>query len=57
MLTGRLPFTPARDDPMAVAMRHLEAEPPPMNDPDVPGAVEAVVMDALRKNKTPVVAG
>jgi hypothetical protein len=33
---------------MAVAMRHLEATPPPMGN-DVPEAVEAVVMNALRK--------
>jgi CheY-like chemotaxis protein len=48
MLTGRLPFAADQADPMAVAMRHLEAAPPPMGG-DVPEAVEAVVMNALRK--------
>ncbi|HUG52287.1 MAG TPA: protein kinase [Vicinamibacteria bacterium] len=48
MLTGRLPFAADQGDPMAVAMRHLEAAPPPMGG-DVPEAVEAVVMNALRK--------
>ena len=48
MLTGRLPFAADHADPMAVAMRHLEATPPPMGA-DVPEAVEAVVMNALRK--------
>ena len=35
MLTGRLPFAADQADPMAVAMRHLEAAPPPMGH-DVP---------------------
>ena len=48
MLTGRLPFAADQADPMAVAVRHLEATPPPMGN-DVPEAVEAVVMNALRK--------
>jgi CheY-like chemotaxis protein len=48
MLTGRLPFAADQSDPLAVAMRHLEAEPPPMGD-DVPDAVQEVVMNALRK--------
>jgi hypothetical protein len=48
MLTGRLPFAAAQADPMAGAMRHLEAAPPPMGG-DVPEAVEAGVMNALRK--------
>ena len=50
MLTGRLPFAADQADPMAVAMRHLEAEPPPMGAL-VPAAVEAVVMNALRKRR------
>ena len=49
MLTGRLPFAADPRDPMAVAMQHLEAAPPPMADPDVPAAVEEVVANALRK--------
>jgi CheY-like chemotaxis protein len=50
MLTGRLPFAPDHKDPVAVAMRHLEAAPPKMGG-DVPPPVEAVVMNALRKNR------
>jgi CheY-like chemotaxis protein len=50
MLTGRLPFAADPADPMAVAMRHLEAAPPAMGA-DVPPEVEAVVMNALRKNR------
>ena len=50
MLTGRLPFAADQSDPMAVAMRHLEAAPPPMGAL-VPAAVEAVVMNALRKRR------
>ena len=49
MLTGRLPFPADPSDPLAVAMLHLESAPPPMNAPDVPAAVEEVVMSALRK--------
>jgi DNA-binding response OmpR family regulator len=48
MLTGRLPFAADQADPMAVAVRHLEATPAPMGN-GVPEAVEAVVMSALRK--------
>jgi serine/threonine protein kinase len=48
MLTGRLPFAADQSDPMAVAIRHLEAAPAPMGG-DVPAAVEEVVMNALRK--------
>ena len=48
MLTGRLPFAADPQDPMAVAVQHLETAPPPM-DADVPAAVEEVVMNALRK--------
>jgi CheY-like chemotaxis protein len=48
MLTGRLPFAADQADPMAVAMRHLEAVPLPMGA-GVPAGVEAVVMNALRK--------
>jgi CheY-like chemotaxis protein len=51
MLTGRLPFAADPQDPMAVAIQHLEAPPPPMRARDVPGAVEEVVMNALRKTR------
>jgi CheY-like chemotaxis protein len=50
MLTGRLPFAADQADPMAVAMRHLEAAVPPMGH-GVPPAVEEVVMNALRKTR------
>jgi serine/threonine protein kinase len=49
MLTGRLPFAPDPKDAMSVAMQHLEADPPPMDEPDLPEAVEEVVRDAMRK--------
>ncbi len=49
MLTGRLPFPADPQDPLAVAMSHLEAPPPPMGEAAVPPAVEEVVMNALRK--------
>ncbi|MDD3411974.1 MAG: Stk1 family PASTA domain-containing Ser/Thr kinase [Eubacteriales bacterium] len=50
MLTGRVPFT--GDTPVAVAMQHINAAPPPITDfnPDVPPAVVAVVMKALEKS-------
>jgi CheY-like chemotaxis protein len=50
MLTGQLPFIGA--DPMAIAMQHMNAAPPPLRDhlPDLPAAVESVVMQALAKN-------
>jgi serine/threonine-protein kinase len=49
MLTGRLPFAADPRDPMAVAMQHLEAEAPPMDDPELPEAVGEVVRNAMRK--------
>jgi CheY-like chemotaxis protein len=49
MLAGRLPFAADPRDPMAVAMQHLEAEPPPMEEPELPPAVEEVVRNAMRK--------
>jgi len=51
MLTGRLPFAADPQDPVAVAMQHLEAAPPPMGDPELPAAVEEAVMNALRKTR------
>ena len=50
MLAGRPPFTGT--DPMAIAMQHITAPPPPLSEfvVDLPMAVEAVVMQALRKN-------
>lgn len=50
MLTGHVPFS--GDTPVAVAMQHIKAVPPPISDynPDVPPAVIAVVMKALEKS-------
>ena len=50
MLTGRVPFD--GDNPVAVAMQHLHATPPPIQSlaPDVPPAVVNVCMKALEKN-------
>lgn len=50
MLTGHVPFV--GDTPVAVAMQHIKATPPPILDfnPDVPPAVVAVVMKALEKS-------
>lgn len=50
MLTGHVPFS--GDTPVAVAMQHIKAVPPPIGDdnPDVPPAVIAVVMKALEKS-------
>ena len=49
MLTGRVPFD--GDNPVAVAMQHLHATPPPIQSlaPDVPPAVVNVCMKALEK--------
>ena len=50
MLTGRVPFD--GDNPVAVAMQHLHAEPTPILSlaPDVPPAVVRVCMKAMEKN-------
>ena len=50
MLTGHVPFT--GDTPVAVAMQHIKAVPPPISDynPDVPPAIVGVVMRALEKS-------
>jgi len=49
-LTGRPPFT--GDSPMSVAFQHVSAEAPVPSslNPDVPEALDAVVMKALRKD-------
>ncbi|WP_246835134.1 serine/threonine-protein kinase [Micromonospora sp. MH33] len=46
-LAGRPPF--AGDNPVAVALRRLEEEPPPLPD-DVPAAVRDLVASAMAKN-------
>ncbi len=50
MLTGRVPFV--GDTPVAVAMQHINAAPPPIAEinPNVAPAVIAVVMKALEKS-------
>jgi len=50
MLTGVLPFTGA--DPMAIAMQHMNATPPPLREwlPHLPAKVESLVMLALAKD-------
>ena len=50
MLTGRVPFD--GENPVAVAMQHLHAQPIPIQtfSPDVPPSVVAVCMRAMEKN-------
>jgi len=50
MLAGQPPFT--ADNPMAVMLKHINDAPPPPSEfnPDIPKAVEAVVMRALAKD-------
>ena len=48
-LAGRPPFL--GDNPVAVAMRHLEDDPPDLPD-DVPKQVQALVATAMAKNPT-----
>ena len=50
MLTGRVPFD--GDNPVAVAMQHLHAAPPPIQSiaPDVPASVIRICMKAMEKN-------
>jgi beta-lactam-binding protein with PASTA domain/tRNA A-37 threonylcarbamoyl transferase component Bud32 len=51
LLTGRPPFV--GDSPVSVAYQHVreDAAPPSTYDPDVPPAVDAVVMRALTKDR------
>ena len=50
MLTGRVPFD--GENPVAVAMQHLHADPAPIQSlaPDVPPSVVRVCMKAMEKN-------
>src|SRR5439155_817073 len=50
MLTGSVPFT--GDSPVEIAMKHLSATPRPLTDkrPDIPKALEMVVLRALAKD-------
>jgi serine/threonine protein kinase len=51
LLTGRPPFV--GDSPVSVAYQHVREEPQPPSsiDPDVPPAVDAIVMRALTKDR------
>jgi serine/threonine-protein kinase len=51
LLTGRPPFV--GDSPVSVAYQHVREEPLPLSalDPDVPAAVDAIVMRALTKDR------
>lgn len=50
MITGRPPFT--GDSPVAVAYKHVQEAPPPprSHNPDIPPALEAVVLKAMAKD-------
>ncbi|MGQ9482179.1 Stk1 family PASTA domain-containing Ser/Thr kinase [Chloroflexus sp.] len=50
MLTGRLPFT--GDNAVAVAMKHISEPPPPPRryNPQIPAALEAIILRALAKD-------
>jgi DNA-binding response OmpR family regulator len=51
MLAGELPFPPDNADPMAVALQHKQATPPPLRPRNaaVSEDLEAVILSALRK--------
>ena len=53
LLTGRPPFV--GDSPVSVAYQHVREEPVPPSqlDPDVPPAVDAIVLKALAKDREP----
>ncbi len=50
LITGRLPFT--GDDPLAIVSQHIHASPVPprTNRPDIPPALEAIVLRLLSKD-------
>ncbi len=49
MLTGQVPFQD--ESPMSIALYHITSDPPPPRslNPDIPPAVEAVILKALSK--------
>jgi serine/threonine protein kinase len=51
MLTGRLPFPPTPDDPMAVMAQHLRMAPPPLRKlvGSVPAELDALTLRCLEK--------
>lgn len=52
MLTGRVPFD--ADNPVSVALKHIEEEPitPSRFVPDIPEAMDQIVLRAMKKSKT-----
>jgi serine/threonine-protein kinase len=50
MLTARLPFT--GDSPVAVAMQHVSAEPPPPHQiiPQIPPSLEKLILETMAKD-------
>lgn len=52
MLTGRVPFT--GETPVAIALKHVSEPPAPPSQyrPDLPAAVEQVILKALSKDQT-----
>ena len=50
MLTGKVPFD--ADTPVSVALKHMQEEPkPPIEvNPNIPSAVNDIIMKALRKD-------
>jgi eukaryotic-like serine/threonine-protein kinase len=52
MLGGRLPFEAPDNDPLKVGLMQINEPPPPLRawNPQVPAAVEAVILNALAKN-------
>jgi serine/threonine-protein kinase len=50
MLTGRIPFE--GDNPVAIAIKHIDEAPPAPRrfNPNIPPALEAIVMKAMSKN-------
>ncbi len=53
MMVGRLPFDSSTTDLVSVIYQHLEKEPTPPSElnPDIPPAVEVVILKALQKNR------
>ena len=52
MLTGRVPFD--ADTPVSVALKHMQEEPeePIEINPDIPEALNKIIMKALKKDST-----
>jgi hypothetical protein len=52
MLCGRVPFLPGASGQIGVVMQHMTQAPPPLKEfnPNVPAAIEKVVMRALEKD-------